>query len=80
MAKTITVRLDESAYELIRRAAEGERRSIANFLEYAALRYLTDEITVTDEEMNEILADKGLVSSLREGLADAEAGRFRVAE
>jgi len=80
MAKTITVRLDDKVYDLIRNAAEGERRSISNFLEYAALRYLTDEISVTDEEMNEILANEALVSSLRKGVEDAEAGRHRVAE
>ena len=80
MAKTVTVRLDDRVYELIRKAAEGERRSISNYLEYAALRYLTDELTVSDQEMEEILADDALVASLRQGLADAQAGRFRVAE
>ena len=80
MAKTVTVRLDDRIYDLIRTAAEGERRSISNFLEYAALRYLTDEITVSDEEMHEILSDDELVASLRQGLADAEAGNYRVVE
>jgi predicted transcriptional regulator len=80
MAKTVTVRLDDKVYDLVRKAAEGERRSISNFLEYAALRYLTDEITVSDEEMEEILADKTMVDSIRQGLADADAGRYRVAD
>jgi uncharacterized protein (DUF1778 family) len=80
MAKTITVRLEDGIYDLIRRAADGERRSLSNFLEYAALRYLTDELTVSEEEMQEILADENLVASLRRGMADAEAGRYRVAE
>jgi hypothetical protein len=80
MAKTVTVRLDDKVYDLIRNAAEGERRSISNFLEYAALRYLTDEIMVSEEEMKEILADEALVASLRQGVEDAEAGRYRVAE
>ena len=80
MAKTVTVRLEDRVYDLIRKAAEGERRSISNFLEYAALRYLTDEITVSDEEMEEILSDDALVTSLRQGVADAEAGKYHVAE
>jgi predicted transcriptional regulator len=80
MAKTVTVRLDDRAFELIRKAAEGERRSISNFIEYAALRYLTDELTVSDQEMEEIMADEALVASLRKGLADAKAGRYRVAD
>ena len=80
MAKTVTVRLDDRAYELIRKAAEGERRSISNFIEYAALRYLTDELTVSDQEMEEIMADEALVASLRKGLAEAKAGRYRVVD
>jgi len=80
MAKTVTVRLEDRVYDLIRKAADGERRSISNFLEYAALRYLTDEITVSDEEMQEILSDESLVASLRQGLVDAEAERYRIAE
>ncbi len=80
MAKTVTVRIDDDAYELIRRAADGERRSVANFLEYAALRYLTDELTVSDEEMREILSDSKLLASLRQGLADAEAGNYRLVD
>ena len=80
MAKTVTVRLDDRAFELIRKAAEGERRSISNFIEYAALRYLTDELTVSDQEMEEIMADEALVASLRKGLADAKAVRYRVAD
>jgi hypothetical protein len=80
MAKTVTVRLDDNVYDLIRKAAEGERRSISNFIEYAALRYLTDEITVSEAEMGEILSNDSLVTSLRQGLADAEAGKYRVAE
>jgi len=80
MAKTITVRLEDEIYNLIRKAADGERRSISSFLEYAALRYLTDELTVSEEEMQAILADEDLAASLRRGMADAEAGTCRVAE
>lgn len=78
MAKTVTVRLEDSAYELIRKAADGERRSISNFLEYAALRYLSDELTVSDEEMKEILSDAELVSALKVGIEDAESSRYRI--
>jgi uncharacterized protein (DUF1778 family) len=80
MAKIATVRMDDKAYQLIRKAAEGERRSISNFLEYAALRYLTDDLSVSNREMEEIMSDPDLVSSLKQGLADVEAGRFSVVE
>jgi hypothetical protein len=74
MAKTVAVLLDDKAYDLIRKAAEGERRSISSLLEYAALRYLTDELTVSGEEMQEILMDKALVASIRRGFVEAEEG------
>ena len=57
MAKTITLRLDEKTYELIRSAAAGERRSISNFIEYATVTYLSGEAFVADAEMDEILND-----------------------
>ena len=37
MSKTVTIRLDDEAYRLIRQAARGQLRSIANFIEYATL-------------------------------------------
>ena len=70
MAKTVTVRLDESTYELIRKAAAGERRSISNFMEYAAVAYLSEESSVSDSEMQEILEDRQLVEELRRGRAE----------
>jgi len=42
--------------------------------------HFTDELTVSDQEMEEIMADEALVASLRKGLADAKAGRYRVAD
>jgi hypothetical protein len=33
---------------------------------------------VSDEEMEDILADMALTASLHRGLADAEAGRYRI--
>jgi len=35
MAKTITIRIDDDTYELFKSAAEGERRSISNFIVYS---------------------------------------------
>jgi uncharacterized protein (DUF1778 family) len=76
VAKTVTVRMEETAYNLIKRAADGERRSISNYLEYAALRYLSGELAVSDEEMASILEDEALVDALREGKKDAETGNY----
>ena len=76
--KTITMRVDDSIYEMIKRAAEGQRRNISNFIEYATLQYLTSSQYVSDEEMNEILSEESLVESLKRGLEEAKNGEYTV--
>lgn len=78
MPKTITVRIDDKIYELFKKAAEGDRRSISNFIEYATLSYITNEINVSDSEMDEILKDDKLVQSLKKGLDDVKKGNYTV--
>jgi len=70
MPKTITIRIDDDAYEMIKTAAERERRSISNFIEYAAVNYLAEESFVPDHEMEEILYDKKLLEKLEKGKKD----------
>ena len=48
MPKTITLRIDENVYGLFKTAASAEKRTISNFIEYAALNYLTEESYVSD--------------------------------
>ncbi|WP_457603352.1 CopG family transcriptional regulator [Nitratifractor sp.] len=74
--KTITMRVDDSIYEMIKKAAHGQRRNLSNFIEYATLQYLTSSQYVGDEEMREILNDKDLVESLKKGKLEAEAGEY----
>jgi len=75
MAKTVTVRVDEDVYELFKKAAEGQKRTISNFIEYATLNFIVNDSVVDDHEMNEILkSDK----DLKKGLADIENGRYRI--
>jgi hypothetical protein len=78
MTKTITLRLDDKIYELIKNAAQGELRTISNYIEYAALKYLTDENSVSDLEMQEILSDKNLLKSLEKAGADIKKGRYKI--
>ncbi|MCU0844774.1 MAG: ribbon-helix-helix domain-containing protein [Spirochaetes bacterium] len=78
MAKTITIRIDDDTYEILRRAADGERRSISNFIEYATLSYVTREVHVSNEEMSEILSDANLVKGLKSGLDEVKKGRYTV--
>ncbi|KAF1081672.1 MAG: hypothetical protein GQF41_2012 [Candidatus Rifleibacterium amylolyticum] len=78
MTKTITIRLDDKIYELIKTAAQGELRTISNFIEYAALKYLTDENSVSDLELQEILSDENLLKSFENAEADIKKGRYKI--
>jgi hypothetical protein len=40
---------------MIKTAADGQRRSISNFIEYATITYLTEESFVSEGEMHDIL-------------------------
>jgi len=75
MSKTITLRMDDSAYETFKKAANGQKRSISNYIEYAAMNYLFNNSTVTDDEMEEILLSK---ESLIQGLDDITNERFDI--
>ena len=80
MPKTITIRIDDSVYDIFKKAADGERRSISNFVEFATLAYVTNEIHVSDHEMNEILSDTSLISNLKKGLKDIKSGNYRIVD
>ena len=78
MAKTITIRIDDETYRLIKKAAEGERRSISNFIEYATISYLTEESFVSDNEMAEILENEELLNSFQKAEKDIEKGKYKI--
>jgi len=63
---------------MIKTAADGQRRNISNFIEYATLQYLTSSQYVSDTEMNEILNDKELVKNLEIGLKEAKNGDYTI--
>ena len=75
MAKTITVRIDDSTYDIFKLAADGQKRTISNYLEYATLNYTMNEMIVDDIEMNEILKYE---EDIKKGLSDISAGRYRI--
>ena len=74
--KTLTMRVDDSVYQMIKLAADGQRRNISNFIEFATLQYLTSTQYVSDHEMHEILEDKALVKDLETGLKEAKNGDY----
>ncbi len=80
MSKTITIRIADNIYDLFKLAADGEHRSISNFIEYASLNYLTNELHVSDDEMNEILSNNEMVKSIKNGLMDVEKGNYTIIE
>ena len=80
MSKTVTVRLDDDVYQTIKSAAQAEKRTISNLVEFATVSYLESSSFVSDEEMQEILADKNLIRNLQDSLKEIEEGNYRIVE
>jgi predicted DNA-binding protein len=78
MAKTITLRLDDKVLERFKTHAKDENRTLSNFIETAALRYVEEVELVDDFEMQEILTNAPLIKRLKKGGDDArnKRGRF----
>jgi len=75
MAKTITLRVDDNIYNTVKRAADGDRRTISNFIENATINYIFNNNTVDDNEMNEI---KIFEKDIKRGLNDIKKGRYKI--
>lgn len=75
MPKTVTLRLDEKNYNMLRMAAESERRNISNYIEYAAINFTFNYLFVSDKEMKEI---EEIIPGLNESLTDVKEGRFTI--
>ena len=80
MPKTITVRVDDTTYKRIKTAADSERRTISNFIEYATLAYVENSSFVTDEEMKGIAEDTELINNLKMSLEDIKSGKYRIVD
>jgi len=76
--KTVTMRVDDAVYDMIKLAAEGQKRNLSNFIEFATLQYLTSSQFVDSQEMNEISSDKELVENLMNGLEDFKNGDYTI--
>ena len=76
--KTLTMRVDDSIYQIIKAAADGQKRNISNFIEFATLQYLTSVQYVDNSEMNEILNDKELVENLHQGLKNLKNEEYSI--
>ena len=75
MAKTITLRVDDNVYNTLKRAADGDRRTISNYIEYATINYVFNNSIVDDEEMKEIMFFE---KDIDKGLEDIKKGRYKI--
>ncbi|MDD2449941.1 MAG: CopG family transcriptional regulator [Sulfurimonas sp.] len=76
--RTVTMRVDDSVYDMIKLAAEDQKRNLSNFIEFATIQYLTSSQFVENEEMAEIMGDKELVQNLMNGLDDFKNGDYTI--
>ena len=79
MAKVVTLRLSEDVYHLFSHYAKDDNRTLSNFIETAAKKYIEQNIEYADEyEMSEIKNNVPLNESLKRGAKDAKnkKGRF----
>jgi uncharacterized protein (DUF1778 family) len=77
MHKTITLRLEEGKYDMIRKLAELENRPISNFIETATIRYIQANEYADEFEMKEIRENKALNESIARGVSDTLTGNGR---
>ncbi|OGQ05573.1 MAG: hypothetical protein A2W61_05400 [Deltaproteobacteria bacterium RIFCSPLOWO2_01_44_7] len=80
MPKTITLRLDDEAYESLLKHSEVEKRPLSNYIEMAALEYSRSQEFVDDEEMIAIFSNRALMQRLKKASKEAKKrkGRFVV--
>ena len=78
MSKTITLRIDDDIYKIFKFAAAGEKRTISNFIETAALNYLSQTGYIDQTEIKEILEDKALAMNVLKGMKEAERGDYEI--
>jgi uncharacterized protein (DUF1778 family) len=77
MSRTVTLRLDEASYAVIKKMAELENRPLSNFIETATLRYISEIELADDYEMDETNKDRELLQSHRRGVREAKKGMGR---
>jgi len=78
MPKTVTLKLNESIYNMVRNLAISENRTLSNFIETSVLRFIEHNQFVDEFEMTEIRNNKELKASLNRANEDTKAkkGRF----
>ncbi len=75
MSKTVTLRLNEDTYAKFRAFAKSDNRSLSNFIETSALRYISESEYIDEFEMAEIDSNKELQAGLKRAFKDVENRR-----
>ncbi len=75
MSKTVTLRLNEDTYAKFRAFAKSDNRSLSNFIETSALRYISESEYIDEFEMAEIDSNKELQAGLKRAFMDVENRR-----
>ena len=71
MSKTVTLRLKDHIYDIFKKLADGENRTISNFIETSVLRNVENSSVIDEFEMAEIQQNESLKTSIEQGLKDA---------
>jgi hypothetical protein len=77
MGKTITLRVEDNIYNTLKRAADGDRRTISNFIENATINYILNNNVVDDDEMKELMFFE---KDIKNGLGDIKKGQYKIIE
>ena len=77
MSKTLSIRVDERTYALLKNRAEGQNRSISNFIETAVKEHIQESEFADAAEMDEILSNERLVEQLKKGSLAAQKKKGR---
>jgi hypothetical protein len=72
MSKLVTLRLEDTVYQELKRYDEADNRSLSNFIETATLKHIQELEFASDEEMDEILSDSRLRERLKRGSREAK--------
>lgn len=71
MPKTLTIRVDDQTYNILKRHAQAQNRSLSNFIETTVKAHIQESAFVDAHERAEILANERLVERLKRGSQDA---------
>ncbi|EJF06043.1 hypothetical protein ThvES_00018870 [Thiovulum sp. ES] len=76
--KTVTMRVEDSVYSIIKSVADGQKRNISNFIEFAVMQYVTSSQYIDNVEMSEIERDSELIENLKNSLIDVKNGDYEI--